>query len=115
MVKTMEIGKKSVDNVEVIYLEGRLDAYSSNQVDETINSLIEDGKIKIVVNFEETEYISSSGLRVMLASLKRLKKIDGNIKLACLKPYVLEVFEIAGFTQLFDIYESEDEAVDSFQ
>lgn len=115
MVKTMEIGKKSVDNVEVIYLEGRLDAYSSNQVDETINSLIEDGKIKIVVNFEETEYISSSGLRVMLASLKRLKKIDGDIKLACLKPYVLEVFEIAGFTQLFDIYESEDEAVDSFQ
>ncbi|MBI5680286.1 MAG: STAS domain-containing protein [Methanobacterium sp.] len=111
----MEIGKKSVDNVEIIPLNGRLDAYSSSQVEKTINSLIEDGKIKIVVNFKEIEYISSSGLRVMLASLKKLKKINGDIKLACLKPYVLEVFEIAGFTHLFDIYESEEEAVNSLQ
>lgn len=110
----MEIGIKSVDDIGVISLEGRLDAYSSNQANETINSLIEDGCIKIVVNFGETEYISSSGLRVMLATLKKLNKMEGDIKLACLKPYVLEVFEIAGFTQFFDIYEREEEAVNSF-
>lgn len=111
----MEIGTKSVDNVEVVSLEGRLDAYSSNQAEEIINSLIDNGCIKIVVNFENTEYISSSGLRVMIAALKRLKKVDGDIKLTCLKPYVLEVFEIAGFTQFFEIYGNEEEAVTSFK
>ena len=111
----MEIAKKSMDDVEIISPQGRLDAYSSNEVEETINSLIEDGYLKIVVNFSETEYISSSGLRVMLASLKKLKRKDGDLKLASLKPYILEVFEIAGLTPIFDIYDSVDDAVKSFQ
>ena len=110
----MEIGKKIVDGVGEIFLEGRLDAYSSNQVEKTINSLIDEGLVKILINFKDTDYISSSGLRVMLASLKKLKKMDGNIKLVCLKPHVLEVFEIAGFTQIFDIYEVKEEALNSF-
>jgi anti-sigma B factor antagonist len=51
---------------------------------------------------------------VMLASLKQLRKMDGDLKLACLKPYVRETFEIAGFTQLFEIYDREEEAIDEF-
>lgn len=111
----MEVGKKSVDDVEIISPEGRLDAYSSNQLEEIMNTLIEEGCTKIVVNFEGTEYISSSGLRVMLASVKKLKNKDGDMKLASLQRYVMEVFEIAGLTPIFDFYESEDEAVKSFQ
>lgn len=111
----MDVGKKTVDDVEIISPEGRLDAYSSNELEEIINSLIEDGCTKIVVNFEDTDYISSSGLRVMLATVKRLKKMDGDMKLASLQTYVLEVFEIAGLTPIFDFYESEEDAVSSFQ
>ena len=109
----MEIEEKSVGTVEILSLNGRLDAYSSNEVEKSINTLIEGGCVRIVVNFDGVEYISSSGLRVMLASLKRLKKLQGDLKLACLKPYVKEVFDIAGFTQLFEICEGEEEAVDS--
>lgn len=111
----MEIGKKTRDQVEIISPVGRLDAFSSNHLEDEINSIIDDGSKKIVVNFNETEYISSSGLRVLLASLKRLKKMDGDMKLASLKPYIMEVFEIAGLTPIFSIYESEKEAVDSFK
>nr|QNO55611.1 hypothetical protein JLLEDACL_00010 [Methanosarcinales archaeon ANME-1 ERB7] len=111
----MEIEEKSVGNVEILSLNGRLDAYLSNGVERSINALIDKGSVRIVANFDGVEYISSSGLRVMLASLKRLKKVQGDIKLACLKPYVKEVFDIAGFTQLFEIYEREEEAVNSFK
>jgi len=111
----MGIEEKSVGNVAVIALNGRLDAYCSNDAENSINTLIDDGCVRLVVNFDSVEYISSSGLRVMLASLKRLKKVQGDIKLACLKPYVKEVFDIAGFTQLFEIYEREEEAVNSFK
>jgi anti-sigma B factor antagonist len=111
----MEIEQKSIGNVEIISLNGRLDAYSSNEVETGINTLVDKGCVRIVVNFNGVEYISSSGLRVMLASLKRLKKVQGHLKLACLKPYVKEVFDIAGFTQLFEIYRQEEEAVNSFK
>ena len=110
----MEIEGKSEGNVEILSLNGRLDAYLSNGVESSINALIDKGSVRIVVNFDGVEYISSSGLRVMLASLKRLKKVQGNIKLACLKPYVKDVFYIAVFTQLFEFYEREEEAVNSF-
>ena len=111
----MEVGRKTVDDVEIITPEGRLDAYTSGELENIIDSLIDDGCNKIVVNFNGTDYISSSGLRVMLASIKRLKGMDGDMKLACLQTNVMEVFEIAGFTSIFDFYESEDDAVNSLQ
>ena len=111
----MEIQEKSVGDVKVISLDGRLDAYSSNELERSINALIDGGCVRIVVNFDGIEYVSSSGLRVMLAALKRLKEVQGGIRLACLKPYVKEVFEIAGFTQLFEICDREEEAVHRFR
>ncbi len=110
----MEITGKTVDKVEIIFLNGRLDAYNSNLVENKFNELIDSGKVEMVAELSGVEYISSSGLRVMLSSLKKLNQLDGTLKLSSLQPYVLEVFEIAGFTQLFEIYDSAEEAVDSF-
>ncbi len=109
----MKLEEKRVGNVAILTLKGRLDAYSSNELERSISALIDDGSVRLVLNFDGVDYISSSGLRVMLTSLKRLKKEEGDLKLACLKPYVKEVFDIAGFTQLFNIYEQEEEAVNS--
>jgi anti-sigma B factor antagonist len=107
----MEIEEKDVGGVKILRLTGRLDAYSANEVEKSITGLIDGGCVRIVVNLEGVEYISSSGLRVMLAALKRLRKLKGELSLACLRPYVKEVFDIAGFTQIFTIYDREAEAV----
>ena len=111
----MEITVKTMNDVEIVFLNGRLDAYNSNLVENKLDELIDSGKIKMVADLSRVEYISSSGLRVMLSSLKKLNKLGGALKLSSLQPYVREVFEIAGFTQLFQIYDSEDEAVISFK
>ena len=108
----MEIEEKDAGSVKILALTGRLDAYSSGEVEKSITGLIDEGCVRIVVNLEDVEYISSSGLRVMLAALKRLRKLNGELSLACLRPYVKEVFDIAGFTQLFAIYDREVDAVD---
>lgn len=107
----MEIEEKDAGRVKILRLTGRLDAYSANEVEKSITGLIDGGCVRIMVNFEGVEYISSSGLRVMLAALKQLRKLKGELSLACLRPYVKEVFDIAGFTQLFTIYDREAEAV----
>lgn len=110
----MKIDNKSSGDVKIVLPAGRLDASSSDELKVKIDGLISEGCRKMVVNFDGVEYISSSGLRVMLASLKQLRKIGGDLKLASMKPYVRETFEIAGFTQLFEIYDGEEEAVADF-
>ena len=111
----MNILERKVENdVNVICLSGRLDAYASDGVEAKISSLIDAAEVRLVVNFDKLEYISSSGLRVLLAALKRVRKQQGDIRLACLRPSVKEVFDMAGFTQLFTIHDVEEAAIRSF-
>lgn len=111
----MEILEQKIGKVNIISLSGRLDAYSANDLERKLDSLIDADQVQLVVNLGQLEYISSSGLRVLLAALKKVRKQQGDIKLACLKPYIKEVFDIAGFTQLFTIFDAEEAAVSSFR
>jgi anti-sigma B factor antagonist len=111
----MDIPEKSVGNVGIIFLSGRLDAYAANEVEQKLNLLCTPTQANVVVNLKSLEYISSSGLRVLLAALKKVRKQNGDIRLASLQPYVKEVFDTAGFTQLFKMFEKEEEAIDSFK
>ena len=77
--------------------------------------LIDAAQVGLVLSLEKLEYISSSGLRVFLAALKKVRKQQGDIELACLKPYIKQVFDIAGFTQLFVILDTEEAAVNNFK
>ncbi|MGD0780309.1 MAG: STAS domain-containing protein [Dehalococcoidales bacterium] len=110
----MEIRENKSGNVDIVYLVGRLDAYAANDVEKKINAATEKTPACLVVGMERLEYISSSGLRVLLAALKKVRKQQGDIRLTGLQPYVKEVFDISGFTQLFKMFEKEDDAIKSF-
>ncbi len=110
----MEIIGKKIDSVSIVSLGGRLDANASGELEQKLNALVEAGEVRLVVGLEKLDYISSSGLRVLLSSLKNVRKQEGDIKLACMKPNIKEVFDIAGFSQLFSIYDLEDVAIQAF-
>jgi len=110
----MDIVEKKQGNVNVLTLSGRLDAYSATELEKKLDSLIEVNQTRLVIDLEKLEYISSSGLRVFLAALKKVKKQQGDMKLACMKPFIKEVFDIAGFSQLFNIFETQEAAVSAF-
>jgi anti-sigma B factor antagonist len=111
----MEILEKKFGNVSVICPVGRLDAYASAEMEKKVNPLVEIPSVAMVINLEKLEYISSSGLRILLAGLKKAKKGQGDLRLSCMQAYVKEVFEMAGFMQLFKVFEKEEEAVNSFK
>jgi anti-sigma B factor antagonist len=94
---------------------GRLDAYAAAAAERKLDSHISANQCNLVVDLSKLEYISSSGLRILLAALKKVRKQQGDIRLAALQPYVREVFDVAGFSQLFKMYDKQDEAVSSFQ
>jgi anti-sigma B factor antagonist len=110
----VKIAEKKEGNVTVILPDGKIDSTSSPEVEKKINELIDRGEKYLVINLAGTDYISSSGLRVMLSSLKRLRKIQGDLKVSCTRPLVRNVFDMAGFTQIFEFYDREDEALSRF-
>lgn len=90
---------------------GRLDTSTYSQLEEKLNAVIETGEMNIIVNLNKMEYVSSSGLRVFLMMLKKMKAVEGNFYLCELTPNVNEIFEIAGFSSIFQIFDTEEQAI----
>jgi anti-anti-sigma factor len=95
-------------------MSGRLDTNTAIEADAELKNVIASGAYQIVLNFKNLNYISSSGLRILIVALREVKKKQGDLKLACLKPQVKEILHIAGFDRLFSLYDTEDVAVKSF-
>ncbi len=107
----MEIKEEKNAKYYILGITGRLDASTSSVFEEKLVSLLDSGETNILINFSELEYISSSGLRVLLVGAKKLKASNGKISLCNLKNHIYEVFEIAGFTPIFNIYKTLEEAL----
>ncbi len=110
----MQISVKTTNEVKVLAFEGKLDTQTSPDAQQLLSRLIEEGQNRFLVNFENLNYISSAGLRVLLAAAKQLKGIDGELRICGLNEVVREVFDISGFTTIFKVFGSEAEALDGF-
>lgn len=104
---------ETVGEVTVVTLPARVDTSSAGLVEAAFGELLDDGVRGIVADFSGTEYVSSAGLRVFLSALKRLEKEGGSMVLCAMQPFVADVFEISGFSGLFAIFSTRDEAVAS--
>ncbi|MEW6096868.1 MAG: STAS domain-containing protein [bacterium] len=107
----MEIHCRDIQEVSVVSVSGRIDASTAPDLEKELNELISSGRIKVVINFSGVEYISSGGLRVLLATAKELQRKNGVLRLCQLEQNVYKVFKLAGFTTIFNIYDTEDEAL----
>jgi anti-sigma B factor antagonist len=116
----MEITHKGLNRVDVLSLAGRLDAASAPQLKQQIDALFDQGRYRIVLDLAGLEYIASPGLRVLIEARKRARdwKITdlegGDVRIANLPPRIKEVFDLTGFTSLFEIFPDTLEAVGSF-
>jgi len=106
----MDIKFDTIDGKTVFSINGRLDTSNYEKASDTINARIDAGEKKLIANLENMDYISSSGLRVFLSILKKLKANGGDIILCCIQPKIKEVFEISGFNTLFTITSNFEEA-----
>jgi len=110
----MDITVKESGDVKIVVFEGNLDTNTAPAAEDEINELIDGGTLKILVNFEKLDYISSAGLRVLLATAKKLKPSSGDLKICCLNATVQEVFDISGFASILSVSSTEEEALGSF-
>lgn len=106
----LAIHEEKVGEVTVLGLEGRLDTDTSADLELTVQDLMQAGVRQFVVDLAGVGYVSSAGLRVLL-SLGKTVENSGGLRLAGLNPTVRQVFDVAGFTQLFAIFASRDAAL----
>ena len=110
----MQLSEKIIQNVGVLTVNGQVDASSAPAMEKALQALIVAQRGKVVVELAQVDYISSAGLRVLLAGIKQARSLGGDLRVAGLQPQVKEVFDIAGFTPLFKAHADATAAVNSF-
>lgn len=99
----MEINKAISNQNVIITLKGRLDTMTATQLDDEAKSIDFDGVETVTLNLKDLEYISSSGLRVILALYKNLKSKGGNLKIVNVSNTIMELFSMTGMSDYLDI------------
>lgn len=110
----MELSTRNETDAMVVSVKGKVDANTAPDFEKYLRQQIEEhaDKNMLVVNLKELYYISSAGLRAILAAAKKLKQKQGDVILAELQDTVREVFEIAGFASFLKIFETEQSALE---
>jgi anti-anti-sigma factor len=99
----LEITQESQGDLRILALRGRLDTDTAADLELIAQDLTAAGARDFLIDLAEVGYVSSAGLRVLLALAKQLDGIKGRLRLCGLNPAVSQVFEVAGFTRLFAI------------
>ncbi len=107
----MEIKEEKRGEVKIIELRGRLDAVTSPAVEKRLLTLVAQGEARITFDLSSLNYVSSLGLRVLMVVAKQVQTGGGKLALATLNDSVREIFNLAGFTHLFAVFQTVDEAV----
>ncbi len=110
----MEISVKQLNRVDLVTVEGRLDGSTASEFGDVLNACIDQGSHNLVVNLANVDYMSSAGLRELVAALKRVKTAGGDVRLATPSERVSEVLELAGLNSIFQVFADEVDAVGSF-
>ena len=109
----MDFKESQSGEFRVIDLIGKLVNSQHSELQEKLLGMVAMGEKRIVVNCSGLTYISSTGLRILLIVLKKITAAGGELRLAGLRDNIREILMISGFTSIFNIYATLDEAVNS--
>jgi len=97
-------------DVVVISVGGEVDAHTAPAVREAVDDRIRPGA-RVVVDLSDVTFLDSTGLGVLVTSLKRLREVDGSLDLVVASPRVLKVFTLTGLDVVIPIHETVDAAL----
>jgi stage II sporulation protein AA (anti-sigma F factor antagonist) len=107
----MEMTEEVQGRVVVVTARGRLDGTTSQAFGERLEKLVATPEPRLLVDFSGVDFVSSAGLRVVLALLKRIKAANGMLALCAVQAPVREVLDITGFTSMLDVHSGRAEAM----
>jgi len=106
----MEITEERRGDVKIIKFFGRLDAVASPDAEKRLMAAAAQDGVRIALDLSGLSYISSLGMRVLLSLAKQVQTGGGKMALAAINDTVQEIFKLAGFTELFTVFQTTGEA-----
>ena len=110
----MKIITRDENEIKVVLLEGELDTPSAPEAKDQLDRLRGEGVKKILLDLQKLDFITSAGLRVLLATAQELKEVGGELRVCNLNETVQEVFDISGFNTLLMVFDNEAKAITGF-
>jgi anti-sigma B factor antagonist len=111
----MTLKERRVGDVSILDLKGRLVLDDGDDLlRDRINDLVNEGRVKIVVNLHDVTYVDSCGVGVLIAKYVSVRKKGGDVKLLNLTSRSQRVMEISKLLTVFETFDSEDRALASF-
>jgi anti-sigma B factor antagonist len=103
------------NDLSIVALEGFVDAHTAPQFEDAIQKAVDSGTVRIVVDCEKLNYISSAGLGVFMSFIEEVRDRGGDIKICGLTPKVRHTFEILGFQDIFEMLDDQQTALQRFK
>lgn len=109
-----KISRVDTEDLSVLNVGGFLDAHTAADLENAFQTLVDENRFKIIVNFANLNYISSAGLGVFMGYIEQVRANGGDIKMSNMTPKIFRVFDLLGFPTIYDIFADESEAVSKF-
>lgn len=101
----MNILLQELENgVRTVQVQGRLDQNLNPKLEEELNSQLQSGHVRLIVDLTNTSYINSGGLRCLVSAWRQARQQNGNLVLCGLNGRLQEIFSMVGFDKVFKIY-----------
>jgi anti-anti-sigma factor len=113
-VRTLDLSVRPQGDTTVVAVNGTVDAVTAPRLAEALQAEVAAGRARLVADLGDVAYISSAGLRAVLATLKEARAAGGDLRLAGAAPAVRQVFDLAGFGSILQLFDDVDGAVASF-
>jgi anti-sigma B factor antagonist len=111
----MEITSQEFKHCDLIKVNGRVDSSTAPEFSKVLEKANNDGHYKIAMDLSDLEYMSSAGFRALLAAQRNCKQLNrGEVVLVHVPNRIKEALELAGFTELFKLFDDTVAAVGSF-
>ena len=106
----MQLQEEKQDHIMIVSIIGNVDADNYTDLEAKLQTYMDAGENRILLDCRQLNYISSAGLRVFIMVLKTMNALAGHLAICCLQENILDVFKISGFLELFTVYSSKEEA-----
>ncbi len=107
----MTLTQTTVGDVEIVHVQGRLDAQTAPELEAVVQAVLDAGARKLLLDCQGMTYVSSMGLRVFMVAGKLLGARDGVLAFASLNPQNSQIFEMTSLSKLFSCFADKDIAV----
>lgn len=110
----MSLNIEDKGKAKVVKLEGKLDVNLSVSIESELDALIDSGSNNLILEISKVEYLSSSGIRVFINMMRKIKDKNGRLVLASVPDVIKKILKTVDLEDLFEVFDSVDDALASF-